>query len=90
MHLSIQKHMDIGSLIIALLTAALFAVALFVKGLTHDLFLESGVLLVSVKIIIMGYKNSLAVSRLDQKLDLINAKLSTTDIPASEHPSRTA
>ncbi len=76
MQLPLGEHMDIGSFIIALITAVLFAVALFVKGLTHDLFLETGVLLVSVKIILMGYKNSVAVSRLDEKLDTVKAMLS--------------
>jgi hypothetical protein len=31
----------------------LFVAALFTKGLNHDLFLESGVFLVSVKIIVI-------------------------------------
>ena len=36
----------------------LFAAALFVKGFTHDLFIETGVLLVSVKLILlMAQKN---------------------------------
>ena len=65
------KHIDAGSLGIAAITLVLFVAALFVKGITHDLFLEVGVFLVSVKIILMSYKNSVAVSRLDEKLDLI-------------------
>ncbi len=69
------KHMDRGSLVIALITLVLFLAALFTKGLTHDLFLEGGVFLVSVKIIVMAYKNSVAVSRLDEKLDTILAQL---------------
>lgn len=69
------KHMDSGSLVIALITLALFLAALFTKGLTHDLFLEAGVFLVSVKIIVMAYKNSVAVGRLDEKLDTILAQL---------------
>ena len=38
-------------------TIVLFVVALFVKGFTHQLLIEAGVLLVSVKIILMSYKN---------------------------------
>jgi hypothetical protein len=49
----------------------LFLAALFAKGLTHDLFLEAGVFLVSVKIIVMAYRNSVALSNLNEKLDLI-------------------
>jgi hypothetical protein len=47
------KQLDMGSIIVILITLVLFIAALFVKGLTHDLFLEAGVFLVSVKIIMM-------------------------------------
>jgi hypothetical protein len=43
----------------------------FTKGLTHDLFLEAGMFLVSVKIIIMAHKNNLAIGQLSEKLDTI-------------------
>ena len=33
---------------------------LFLKGFTHDLLLEAGVFLVSVKLILMSYRSSLA------------------------------
>jgi hypothetical protein len=68
-----NRHIDIGSFIIALVTLALFVASLFIKGLTHDLFLESGVFLVSVKIIVMAHKNSVAVGHLDEKLDTLLA-----------------
>ncbi len=71
--------MDTGSLLTAIVTFALFVAALFVKGLTHDLFLEAGVFLVSVKIIIMAYKNSVAVRRLEEKLDAAIALLEKKD-----------
>lgn len=64
----IEKHFDPGSLLVILITLVLFVVALFVKGLTHDLLLESGVFLVSVKLIIMGYKNSVATHELQERL----------------------
>ncbi len=35
----------------------LFIAALFTKGLTHELLLESAVFLVSVKLILMAYSN---------------------------------
>jgi hypothetical protein len=73
------KHLDRGSLIIALITFGLFLIALFTKGLTHDLFLETGVFLVSVKIIVMAYKNSEAVSRMEEKLDAILIGFAKTD-----------
>jgi hypothetical protein len=70
-----NKHLDLGSFIVALITLVLFIAALFTKGLSHDLFLEAGVFLVSVKIIVMAYRNSLALSNLDAKLDTILAML---------------
>jgi hypothetical protein len=63
------QHLDRGSLIIALITLVLFVAALFAKGWTHDLFIEAGVFLVSVKLIMMAYQNSVAITRLEEKLD---------------------
>ena len=70
-----NKHLDIGSFIVALITLILFTAALFTKGFSHDFFLEAGVFLVSVKIIVMAYKNSVAVANLDVKLEKILEKL---------------
>jgi hypothetical protein len=63
-----NKYMDRGSLIVAVITLELFTAALFTKGISHDLFLETGVFLVSVKIIIMAYKSSADVNHLDKKM----------------------
>ena len=51
------KHLDLSTLIIILITFILFVAALFTKGFTHDLLLEAGVFLVSVKLILMAYSN---------------------------------
>ncbi|NQV83217.1 MAG: hypothetical protein HQ494_05300 [Rhodospirillales bacterium] len=45
-------------------------IALFLKGLTHDLLLEEAGFLVSVKLIIMVYKNNQGVEAIQQKLDV--------------------
>jgi hypothetical protein len=66
---------DLASLVVILITLVLFVAALFEKGSTHDLLLEAGVLMVSVKLIIMAYKNSLTSTAIDAKLDLIAAEL---------------
>jgi len=73
------RYIDGGSLVVALITVVLFVTALFMKGLTHDLFLEAGVFLVSVKIIIQGYKNSVAIGLLDKKIDSISAALTKNE-----------
>ncbi len=52
-----NKYFDAGSLIVISITFILFVIALFTKGFTHDILLEAGVFLVSVKLILMNYKN---------------------------------
>ena len=54
----VKKHLDLGSIIVIIITLVLFITALFVKGFTHDLLLEAGVFLVSVKVIMMAHKIS--------------------------------
>jgi len=63
-----NEHFDIGSLIIIIITLALFTIALFTKGITHDLLMEAGVLLVSVKLIVMAYKNSVTSKEITKEL----------------------
>ncbi len=65
------KHFDPGSLIVIIVTFVLFGSALFTKGLTHDLLLEAGVLLVSIKLIIMAYRNSTHVEAFRRRLNEI-------------------
>ncbi len=71
----IIEHFDFGSMLIIIVTFILFAIALFSSGFTHDLFLEAGVLLVSVKLIIMAYKNSRANKEIMQELHTIKKLL---------------
>lgn len=71
----IRRHFDPWSIAVILVTLVLFALALLVKGLTHDLLLEAGVFLVSVKLILMSYKNGVAAERLDERLRRIEAAL---------------
>jgi hypothetical protein len=69
--MSTRNHFDPWSLVVIILTLALFLIALFAKGLTHDLLLEAGVFLVSVKLILLGYKNNASNGSIQQKLDEI-------------------
>jgi hypothetical protein len=63
-----KGHFDIGSIVVIVITFLLFTVALFVKGFTHDLLLEIGVFLVSVKLIMMAYKNSVNGKKIREEL----------------------
>jgi hypothetical protein len=80
-----RKHFDLWSIVVIALTLILFIVALFIQGLTHELLLEAGVFLVSVKLILMSYKNSvLAVEtekRLEQIHDLLRAMGNSSQVP---------
>jgi len=71
----LKQYFDIWSIVVIGLTFVLFVVALFTKGMTHDLLLEAGVLLVSVKLILMAYRNSVTADTIHQKLDKIYNKL---------------
>lgn len=70
-----KKHFDAPTVIVIIITFVLFAIALFVKGFTHDLLLEAGVFLISVKLILLGYKNSVTNSKLLEELQEIKNRL---------------
>lgn len=53
----LQRNLDAVSIITILITLILFIAALYFTGLTHDILLEAGVFLVSVKLIIMSFQN---------------------------------
>jgi hypothetical protein len=77
-----MKHFDAGSIIVIAITFVLFAIALFFTGLTHDLLLEAGILLVSVKLIIMAYKAGVSSESIHRELkeikDLLNNRKKST------------
>ena len=67
----IKKYLGPGTTLVILTTLVLFIAALFMKGFTRDLLLEAAVFLVSVKLIIMSYRNSKGVEAIQDKLDII-------------------
>ena len=70
-----SEHFDIGSILVITITVVLFTMALFTKGFTHDLLLEAGVLLVSVKLILMAYKSSVTSKEISKELRDIKTML---------------
>lgn len=66
--INIRHYFDAGSLFVIVLTFILFVAALYFTGFTHDLLLEAGVFLVSVKLILMSYKNKVASDNLQSEL----------------------
>lgn len=71
-----KKYLPFADTSVILITIVLFVVALFTKGFTHDLLLEAGVLLVSIKIILMNYKNISANKSILNELKDIRESLS--------------
>ena len=72
---SIRHYFDTGSLLVIFLTLALFVAALYFTGFTHDVLLEAGVFLVSVKLILMSYKNTVSSDNLHKELAEIRSLL---------------
>ena len=66
---------DPWSAVVIALTLVLFIASIFVNGFTHELLLEAGVFLVSVKLILMAHKNSLSAKLVGQRLDEIASLL---------------
>jgi hypothetical protein len=80
------KHFDVWSFLVIALTLVLFVAALFTKGFTHDLLLEAGVFLVSVKLILTAYRNSVVNNAIQQKLEEIHSTVQRLgDAHASPH-----
>jgi len=70
-----ERKFDLGNTIIIVITFLLFTIALFSTGFTKDLLLESGVFLVSIKIIRMSSANKDSNKEIIKKLNEINEKL---------------
>jgi hypothetical protein len=79
------RHLDRASAAVIFLTFVLFGAALLVKGFKHDLFLETGVLLVSVKLILNTYHMEEHTRRLEERLDDVLSLMKTL---ADGHPGQ--
>ncbi len=66
-----NKSSDPWSIVVIVLTVALFILALFVKGFTKGLLVECGVLMVSIKLILMAKKTVEIEENLERRLDRI-------------------
>jgi uncharacterized membrane protein len=80
----VGRHLDMPSRWVIALTLVLFGVALGVKGLGHDVLLEGGVLLVSIKLILMAYKSSVVNTRVLEELDYVHATVDRLERRLSE------
>jgi hypothetical protein len=69
------KSSDPWSIVVIAVTIALFILALFVKGFTKGLLVECGVLMVSIKLILMAKKTAEIEQSVAQRLDRIEKLL---------------
>lgn len=65
------RHIDSASLTVVIITFVLFAAAIVEKGLTHDLLLEAGVFMVSVKLILMNAKAGMASEEMADRKSVV-------------------
>jgi hypothetical protein len=79
------KFSDPWSILVIALTFGLFALALFVNGFTHDVLLEAGVFLVSVKLILMAKRNSEGEVRIEMQLGEIKEMLARAEVLPKLH-----
>ncbi|MDR3566542.1 MAG: hypothetical protein P4L43_00785 [Syntrophobacteraceae bacterium] len=73
------RALDIGAFLVVIITFMLFALSLFLKGITHDMLLETGVFLVSVKLILLSHESKIMNKSMDAKLNDINNVLIKCD-----------
>ncbi len=71
----VEKRIDRASTFTVIVTTILFVIAIFEKGFTHELLLEAGVFLVSVKLILASAKTDIATKKVQEQLDEIQRKL---------------
>ncbi len=74
-----MKNFDPWSIVVIATTFVLFTMALFFKGLTHDLLLEAGVFLVSVKLIMLAYKSNISMQNIENELKELKRLLKNRD-----------
>jgi len=80
--MKVFKSSDPWARTVILLTVGLFSLSLAVKGFTHELFLEAGVFLVSVELILMAGKNAATEERLELHLNQIKQLLAGNSGPS--------
>jgi hypothetical protein len=79
------RHIDTASYAVVVITFVLFVVAAIEKGLTHDLLLEAGVFLVSVKLILMNAKANMTALHMSERLDAIQSAVERLSHTPTNH-----
>jgi hypothetical protein len=87
--MKVFKSDGLWNSVVILLTIGLFGLSLAVKGITHELFLEAGVFLISVKLILITAKNAASEERLEQHLRQIKEQLAVSNTVIQSTRERT-
>jgi succinate-acetate transporter protein len=83
-----NKSHDPWSAVVIFVTFGLFVFAIFLKGLKHDVLLEAGVFLVSLKLILLARGNAQTEKRLEQRLiEIQNTLTRASSYGASDRAS---
>jgi hypothetical protein len=64
-----RHHLDLASMVTLAITVILFIIAIFTKGLTHELLLEAGIFLISLKLVLSSSKSELSSKIIEEKID---------------------
>jgi hypothetical protein len=84
------KKLDTGTVSVIVVTFGLFLLAIFMKGIGKDLLLEAGVLMVSVKLIMMSFKNAAESQAIREDLDRIVELLAIRSNSVGAQPTQEA
>ena len=78
---------SVSPLVVVALTFVLFAVAIVVKGIGHDLLLEAGVFLVSVKLILQQVKSATIAADTADRLEELRAAMARVERQLASRPT---
>lgn len=63
-----KKYYSTADIAVIGITLLLFVIALFMKGFTKEILIEAGIMLVSIKLILMNHKASISREKLMDEL----------------------
>jgi len=72
---NLKENIDLFTFLVASITLVLFVVALFTKELLHDIIIEAAIFLISMKLILSMYKQSVISKRLEKRIMDIDSKI---------------
>ena len=70
-----RRKIDTASALTLIVTLLLFAIAVFEKGLTHELLLEAGILLGSAKLVLASFQAKVLNEAIERKLEAVSLQL---------------